>query len=250
MCGISGIFNFNQEPVDSNKLEKMNELIYHRGPDGQGIFIDNNIGIGSNRLAIIDLRTIADQPMYDFSARYVIVYNGEIFNYLELRDELLKKGYKFNNNSDTEVILNSYIEYGEDCLNKLNGMWAFAIWDKRDKKLFCSRDRYGIKPFYYHKDNNTLIFGSEIKQLLSCGIPKEPNDEIIYDYLVYNFIDHNEECFFKNIYKLPAGYKITASANEFTVKKWYNLSTDKTKADSNKLISDFKDCSMILLSSV
>ena len=131
MCGISGIFNFNKELINRDKLLKMNDIIHHRGPDGNGIFIEDYVGIGSNRIAII--REIADQPMTDYSGRYVIVYNGEIFNYIELKDELLQKGYKFNNNSDTEVILNSYIEYGDDCLNKLNGMWAFAIWDKKDK---------------------------------------------------------------------------------------------------------------------
>ena len=136
MCGISGIFNINGAPVDEQKLVKMNELIRHRGPDGQGVFVDNNLGIGSNRLAIIDLRKIADQPMFDASGRYVIVYNGEIFNYVELREELAAKGYKFNNTSDTEVILNAYIEYGEKCLDKLNGMWSFAIWDKQERKLF------------------------------------------------------------------------------------------------------------------
>lgn len=242
MCGISGIFNFNKEPVDKNKLGKMNEIIHHRGPDGNGLFIDDNLGIGSNRLAIIDLREIADQPMFDYTGRYVIVYNGEIFNYLELREELLQKGYKFNNNSDTEVILNSYIEYGDECLHKLNGMWAFAIWDKKDKKLFCARDRYGIKPFYYYKDENKLIFSSEIKQILSCGIPKEANNEIIYDYLVFNFIDHTENCFFKNIYKLPAGYKINVSQNKFSIEKWYTLSTKKdNKSNPQNLISEFQE---------
>ncbi|MFI5145388.1 MAG: asparagine synthase (glutamine-hydrolyzing) [Ignavibacteria bacterium] len=240
MCGISGIFNINGAPVDEQKLIKMNELIHHRGPDGQGVFVDNNLGIGSNRLAIIDLRKIADQPMYDASGRYVIVYNGEIFNYVEVRAELVAKGYKFNNNSDTEVILNAYIEYGENCLEKLNGMWSFAIWDKQERKLFCSRDRYGIKPFYYYKDNNIFIFGSEIKQLLYLGVPKIPDEEIIYDYLVFNFIDHTEKCFFKNIYKLPAGHYINASDKTFEVKRWYNLSTEKDNhTESKQLISKF-----------
>lgn len=238
MCGISGIFNINGAPVDEQRLIKMNDLIHHRGPDGQGVFVDNNVGIGSNRLAIIDLRKIADQPMYDFSNRYVIVYNGEIFNYVEVRAELVSKGYKFNNNSDTEVILNAYIEYGEKCLDKLNGMWSFAIWDKQERKLFCSRDRYGIKPFYYYKDKDKFIFGSEIKQLLYLGIPKEPCDEIIYDYLVFNFIDHTEKCFFKDIFKLPAGHFITATDKDFKVKRWYNLSTEKDEHSDNKQLVD------------
>lgn len=223
MCGISGIFNFNGQHVDAVQLKKMNQLIHHRGPDGEGTFIDNNIGLGSNRLAIIDLREIANQPMFDTTGRYVIVYNGEIFNYIELRDELLNKGYEFYTKSDTEVILNLYKAYGEECLHKMNGMWVFAIWDKENKTLFCSRDRYGIKPFYYYRDGEKFIFGSEIKQILSCSVNKSVNDDTVYDYLVFNFTDHSEETFFKNIYKLPAGYKITVRGKEFKLSRWYDL---------------------------
>jgi asparagine synthase (glutamine-hydrolysing) len=217
MCGISGIYNFNGAAVDQALLNKMNNIIRHRGPDGNGTFIDGNVGIGSNRLAIIDLREIANMPMYDTENRYVIVYNGEIFNYIEVRNELLKKGYKFNTDSDTEVVINSYKEWGEDCLHKLNGMWDFALWDKQEKVLFCSRDRYGIKPLYYYADNDKLIFGSEIKQILSCGVDKSVNDEIIYDYLVFHFIDHSEQTFFKHIHKLQAGHKLAVKNGKMTV---------------------------------
>lgn len=121
-------------------------------------------------------------------------------------------------------------------------MWAFAIWDKVEKKLFCARDRYGIKPFYYYKDGKTFVFGSEIKQILECGIEKNTNDEIIYDYLVFNFIDHIEECFFKNIHKLPAGFKINASQNKFLVERWYNLpDNEKNPSGTNKLIKEFHE---------
>ena len=236
MCGISGIFNTDKKPVHASQIESMNNLINHRGPDGHGVYIDGNLGIGSTRLAIIDLREIANQPMTDTDGRYVIVYNGEIFNYVELRNELLKKGYRFNNNSDTEVILNSYKEYGEDCLHKLNGMWAFAIWDKREKSLFCSRDRYGIKPFYYYKDKSRFVFGSEIKQILDLGVDKTVNDEIIYDYLVFNFIDHTEQTFFKNVQKLPAGWKLKVSAKEFKLSKWYELPQGKLEGGNLKTI--------------
>jgi asparagine synthase (glutamine-hydrolysing) len=239
MCGISGIFNFNSAKVDENELFKMNEVIRHRGPDGNGMFIENNVGIASNRLAIIDLREIANMPLYDTENRYIIVFNGEIFNYIEVREELLKKGYKFNTDSDTEVTLNAYKEYGEDCLHKLNGMWAFAIWDKQEKTLFCSRDRYGIKPLYFYKDNNRLIFGSEIKQILSCGVDKSVNDEIIYDYLVFHFIDHTEETFFKHIHKLQAGHKFTIKGGELKVSRWYDLPPDNTMSDTKNLYTDF-----------
>ena len=240
MCGISGIFNTDKKPVHASQIESMNNLINHRGPDGNGVYVEGNLGIGSTRLAIIDLREIANQPMSDTDGRYVIVYNGEIFNYVELRNELLKKGYRFNNNSDTEVILNSYKEYGEDCLHKLNGMWAFAIWDKREKSLFCSRDRYGIKPFYYYKDKSRFVFGSEIKQILDLGVDKTVNDEIIYDYLVFNFIDHTEQTFFKNVQKLPAGWKLKVSAKEFKLSKWYELPQGKLEGGNLKtLYRDF-----------
>ena len=207
MCGISGILNFDNRAVDKSEISEMNRIIHHRGPDGDGVFAENNIGIGSTRLAIIDLRHTADMPLYDTDGKYVIVYNGEIFNYVEVRDELIKMGFKFNTDSDTEVVLNAYKAYGEDCLHKLNGMWSFAIWDREKKTLFCSRDRYGIKPFYFYKDKDRFIFGSEIKQILSRGVNREVNDDIIYDYLVFNFIDHTEQTFFKHITKLPAGYK-------------------------------------------
>src|SRR5438132_9416912 len=122
MCGISGIFNFNGKPADSTQLQKMNELIHHRGPDGDGVYTENYMGIASTRLAIIDLREIANMPLTDANERYVIVFNGEIFNYVELRNELLSKGYVFKTKSDTEVIINSYREWGEDCQHRLNGM--------------------------------------------------------------------------------------------------------------------------------
>ena len=239
MCGISGIYNFNGANVDEALLSKMNGIIRHRGPDGNGTFIDGNVGIGSNRLAIIDLREIANMPLHDTENRYVIVYNGEIFNYIEVRNELLKKGYKFNTDSDTEVVINSYKEWGEDCLHKLNGMWDFALWDKKEKTLFCSRDRYGIKPLYYYKDNDKLIFGSEIKQILSCGVDKSVNDEVVYDYLVFNFIDHTEQTFFKHIQKLQAGHKLTVKNGEMKVSRWYNLPADNIMTDTKNLYTDF-----------
>lgn len=239
MCGISGIFNFNGSPVSETRLDEMNRIIRHRGPDGNGLFIDGNAGIASNRLAIIDLREIANMPIYDAENRYVIVFNGEIFNYIEVREELLKKGHKFSTDSDTEVTLEAYKEWGEDCLHKLNGMWVFAIWDKKEKTLFCSRDRYGIKPFYFYKDSDRLIFASEIKQILSCGVDKSVNDEIIYDYLLFNFIDHTEQTFFRHIHKLQAGHKFTIKNNEFKLSRWYNLSDDNKLTDTQNLYSDF-----------
>jgi asparagine synthase (glutamine-hydrolysing) len=239
MCGISCIYNFNGEEVQRSRMDRLNEIILHRGPDGHGSFVEENIGIGSTRLAIIDLREIANMPLYDTENRYVIVFNGEIFNYIEVRDELLKKGYKFNTDSDTEVVVNAYKEYGEDCLHKLNGMWAFAIWDKKEKSLFCSRDRYGIKPLYYYKDKNRLIIGSEIKQILDVeGVDKTINDEIVYDYLVFHFIDHTEQTFFKHINNLQAGHKLTIKNNSLSINRWYELKENKME-DTSHLYNDF-----------
>jgi asparagine synthase (glutamine-hydrolysing) len=241
MCGISGIFNFDGSPVNEQKLREMNNIIHHRGPDGQGIFIDGNAGIGSTRLAIIDLREISNMPIYDTENRFVIVFNGEVYNYLEIRKELLEKGHKFNTDSDTEVVLNSYREWGEDCLHKFRGMWAFAIWDKQERTLFCSRDRFGIKPLYYYNDGSKLIFGSEIKQILSYGVDKTVNDETIYDYLVFHFIDHTENTFYKNITKLQAGHKFTIKNNEFRLSRWYDIPQDDIMQDTRNLYNDFYD---------
>lgn len=239
MCGISGIFNFNGAPVDERELFSMNEAIRHRGPDGNGQFVEGNVGIASNRLAILDLREIANMPLYDKDGRYVIVFNGEIYNYIEVREELIKKGHIFHTGGDTEVVMLAYKEYGEDCLHKLNGMWAFAIWDKQEKTLFCSRDRFGIKPLYYYKDKDRVVFASEIKQLLRCGVDRSVNDEIIYDYLVFNFIDHTEETFFKFINKLQAGHKLTVKNGEMKVSRWYHLPTDNVLTDTKSLYNDF-----------
>ena len=239
MCGISGIFNFDGADVNPAAISEMNRIIHHRGPDGEGVFTENNIGIGSTRLAIIDLREISNMPLIDDSGRYVIVFNGEIFNYIEIKKELRQKGYKFNTDSDTEVILNAYKEWGEECLHKLNGMWAFALWDKHEKTLFCSRDRYGIKPFYYYNSGSELVFASEIKQILSRGIDKTINDETVYDYLVFHFIDHTENTFFKHINKLQAGYKLTVKDNKLKVSRWYNLPEQNVLSDTKNLYSDF-----------
>lgn len=239
MCGISGIFNFNGADVNPAELDAMNIAIRHRGPDGNGLYVEKNVGIASNRLSIIDLREIANMPLHDTEGRYVIVFNGEIFNYVEIREELLKKGHKFNTNSDTEVVINSYKEWGEDCLHKFNGMWVFALWDKQEKSLFCSRDRYGIKPFYYYQDEQRLILGSEIKQILKCGIDKTVNDDIIYDYLVFNFIDHTEQTFFKHINRLQAGHKLTIKNGQFKISRWYELPVDNYMTDSKNLYGDF-----------
>ena len=162
MCGITGYFHYNHsEPVSPEVLKKMLDRLSHRGPDESGIYIDDHIGLGHARLSIIDLKS-GQQPMSTNLERYWIIFNGEIFNYIELREELLEKGCSFQTTSDTEVLLQLYIVYGKECLNKLNGQFSFAIWDSNLKELFIARDRIGIRPLFYTKTRNSFIFGSEI----------------------------------------------------------------------------------------
>ena len=166
MCGITGIFNFDQRPFSLEVLKKMTDIISHRGPDGEGVWADTYIGLGHRRLAIIDLSEAARQPMNDGNDRYVITYNGEVYNFQELRAELETLGYKFKSHTDSEVVLKSWCEWGTDALLKFNGMFAFAIWDKKEKRLFLARDRCGIKPLYYWYQKNRLVFGSEVKSII------------------------------------------------------------------------------------
>ena len=222
MCGISGIVNLSGENVDPIQLAKMLKQIKHRGPDGEGVFIKDNVGLGHVRLSIIDLTTAGHQPMFSNDKRYSIVFNGEIYNYLELKHEL-KDSYNFKSKSDTEVLLAAYIVWGERFLNKLNGDFSFAIYDTVEKKLFAARDRFGIKPFYYYLDNEKFIFASEIKAILPSIEKRNPNQKIIFEYLAYNRIDQSHETFFDSILKLKHGYTITIQNGKFITKQWYNL---------------------------
>ena len=156
MCGISGIINFNKKPVDETKIRLMMAKMKHRGPDDEGVFIDDNVGLGFVRLSILDLSSAGHQPMFSGDGRYVIVFNGEVYNYIEIR-ESLKHKYQFKTGTDTEVILAAYQEWGEKCLDKFNGMFAFIIYDKKSKDIFGVRDRFGIKPFYYYQDNEQFF---------------------------------------------------------------------------------------------
>src|SRR5690606_22152080 len=169
MCGIAGIYDLAGSPVGSDELERMVATIIHRGPDAQSVHCFPGGGLGSTRLAVLDLRPESNQPFVSTDGRYAISYNGEIFNYLELREELLRLGHCFRTDSDTEVLLEAFREWGADAVNRLNGMWAFAIYDHQRDELFCSRDRFGIKPFYYAQADGRFIFGSEVKALLAVA---------------------------------------------------------------------------------
>jgi asparagine synthase (glutamine-hydrolysing) len=206
MCGITGVIN-SSSSVQKKELKKMIDSIKHRGPDGSGSFLHKNIGIGHVRLSIIDLQESSNQPLFNQDKSLVIVFNGEIYNFKELRSQL---DYHYKTQSDTEVILAAYQKWGEDCLHHLKGMFSFAIYDQTKNFLFAARDRFGIKPFYYYADETTFLFSSEIKGVLASGkVKAELNNHIFYDFVVYNRTDHEGETCFKNINSLRPGHKLT-----------------------------------------
>lgn len=222
MCGICGRVNFDGLVVEEALIHDMMGAIKHRGPDDEGVFIDDNVGLGHVRLSILDLSTSGHQPMYSADKRYLIVFNGEIYNYLELKKEL-SGDYNFSTKTDTEVILAAYLKWGKDCLNHFNGDWAFVVYDLEQKTIFGSRDRYGIKPFYYlHEKGMHFTFASELKALTKIQ-SLEANRELLYDYLVYNRTDHTEGTFFKNVNRLQAGHMFTISKGELKIEKWYDI---------------------------
>lgn len=223
MCGIAGIINFNQEKVDHLLIKKMMKAMKHRGPDDDGYFIDNNIGLGFVRLSILDLSSYGHQPMISADERYVIVFNGEIYNYLEIRNELAGK-YSFKSRTDTEVLLYSYIEWGEECLNRFNGMFAFVIFDRLSGKIFGARDRFGIKPFYYFLNEKQFVFASDIPPILNgCEYNAIANDSIIFNYLLTNRTNYSEETFFEGIKKIQPGHKFWIDKGEVNIQMWYDI---------------------------
>lgn len=230
MCGISGIYNIDGTPVDKEAIEAMCRMLSHRGPDDDGLWLNGSIGFGHKRLSIIDLTEKAHQPMIDTERKLCITYNGEIYNYIELMDELKSKGYHFRSRSDTEVILYSYSEWGVDCVEKFNGMWSFALWDGERKILFCSRDRFGKKPFYYYFDGKTFVFASEIKGILaakdSC---RKPNEPYIQRFLERGIIDDGEETFFDNIKSLPPSHSLTIESSELKTWRYWDFIEEEVR---------------------
>jgi asparagine synthase (glutamine-hydrolysing) len=252
MCGIAG-FNWN----NSQLITKMNQSLRHRGPDDEGVYLDEQISLGHRRLSILDLSKQGHQPMFNDDETRTIIFNGEVYNYIEIREELIALGYSFNSTSDTEVLLKAYLQWGEDCLSRFNGMFAFCIYDILGKKLFLARDRLGIKPLYYFYEDGKFIFASEIKAILCYGMKRMPNDKLIYDYLMYNIVDHTDETFFLGIMKLPKAHYsfFDLETKDLTLKRYWNI-FDYT-AESNldyedavkKFESLFKDCVQIRLRS-
>ncbi|MDE0471803.1 MAG: asparagine synthase (glutamine-hydrolyzing) [Ekhidna sp.] len=226
MCGVCGVYSISgQSSIDVNALKRMNDLLSHRGPDEEGLFIDdaNGIGLGHKRLSIIDLDE-GQQPMSLKAGdeEFTITYNGEIYNYIELKEELEKMVYKFKTNSDTEVLLMSYLEWGEDCVSHFNGVWAFAIWRASDKSLFISRDRIGEKPLYYYLDRDRIYFASELSPLLNTNLKITPNFEVLKLYLLLCFVPA-PHTFYKEIKQLEAGHNILIQGGSVTFKKYWDL---------------------------
>lgn len=223
MCGING-FNFN----DKSLVQKMNSAISHRGPDDEGVYTDRFVSLGHRRLSIIDLSKKATQPMtYEKGGKKaIIVFNGEIYNFLELKEELKEKGYKFKNHSDTEVILASYFEWGKDCVKRFNGMWAFCIYDLNKKILFLSRDRFGKKPLYYYFDKEKFIFSSEIKGILEHKLNLKIDKDAIDLYLSLGFIP-SPYSIYKNLFKVEARQNIFYDLVDKNTKKEYYYSLPK-----------------------
>ncbi|HNE33393.1 MAG TPA: asparagine synthase (glutamine-hydrolyzing), partial [Nitrospira sp.] len=206
MCGIAVAIGLNGRPVERAAVERMAKSLLHRGPDDGGIYMDGAVGMGFRRLSILDLSEAGHQPMVSQDGQYVLVFNGEIFNYVELRDELRKLGYQFRSSGDSEVLLAAYREWGRECLPKLNGMWAFVIYDRRHRRLFGSRDRFGVKPLYYSRDHTVIQFASEIKALRASGYQRVGiNWRIASRFLLEGRLDSHNETFYDGIEQIPPG---------------------------------------------
>lgn len=231
MCGITGILHTDANVIDYARLKVMTDIVAHRGPDGEGHWIADNglVGFGHRRLSIIDLSSDGHQPMHYANKRYTITFNGEIYNYVELRTLLINKGYSFKSNSDTEVLLALYAAEKENCLSFLDGMFAFAIWDNQEQSIFFARDRFGEKPMHYaYVPGKYFVFGSEIKSLWAFGIPKTVNQKMLYRYLIYDNVMNAaapSETFYEGVYRVSPGYygKIFASDLKLRFMKYWDI---------------------------
>jgi asparagine synthase (glutamine-hydrolysing) len=241
MCGIVGTLSLVGEPASPVLLRRMTDAVAHRGPDGEGFFTDGPLGLGHRRLAIIDLSAAGHQPMLTRDGRYALSYNGEIYNFQELRAELEARGHQFRSRTDSEVLLYAYAEWGEKALERLNGMFAFAIWDKHERKLFLARDRYGIKPLYYAKAGNTFLFGSEAKAILAHPDYRTDLDrEALIEYFTFqNFF--TDRTLFKGVKLLPAGCHMTVTAEHGTrIRRYwdYQFTEPEKAADEREYLEE------------
>lgn len=239
MCGIAGIIGKHSLPTISEILETLN-CIRYRGPDDMGTWQEGNLLLGQVRLAIIDLSEGGKQPM-TYNERYILVFNGEIYNYVELRNELQEKGYHFHTHTDSEVIPAAYDYWGEACQEHMNGMWAFALFDRQKQTLFCSRDRFGIKPFYYIDTEERFAFGSEIKQLLpQTGRPPRANNTTLSVFLATGYLDYSEETMFDGVSQLRGGHCLTYNLNTHhqRVRCWFTMNSVSTRQEAGKISAE------------
>jgi asparagine synthase (glutamine-hydrolysing) len=223
MCGICGKVNIDGTPVDGTLIGNMAEVLAHRGPDDSGFFVKDGLGLGHRRLSVIDLSAAAHQPMGSDDGILWIVFNGEIYNFISLKEELLAKGHSFRSNSDTEVILHLYREEGTDCVKRLRGMFAFAIWDEREKSLFLARDRVGKKPLFYYHDQKSFVFGSEIKAILQDpSVPRKPDYSAIHHYLTWQCVPAPFSAF-EGIRKLPPAHTLLLKGGRVEIQRYWKL---------------------------
>src|SRR5947208_3827007 len=223
MCGICGIVALGRPP-ESETVERMAAELDHRGPDGAGAYAGDGVALGFRRLAIIDLSDAGDQPFASEDGALRLVHNGEVYNYRELRRELEAKGHRFRSSTDTEVMLAAYREWGERCVERFNGMWAFALWDGPRRHLFCSRDRFGVKPFYYRFEGGRFVFASEPRAFR--GDPEtrlEPNPRAVRDYLDQAYLDDTDETFFAGIRKLPPAHPLVGDEGGLGLTRYWTL---------------------------
>lgn len=243
MCGIVGIYDFKNGAVKEDDIVKMTDILKHRGPDGEGFYVKKNIGLGHRRLSIIDLSDSAQQPMKNEDGSLLITYNGEIYNYLDLKKKLIKLGHVFQSNSDTEVLLHLFEEYGEKCLEKIKGVYAFAIWNEKSKKLFLARDKFGTKPLYYAILKNKFIFASEVKAILTVkGAKREICYEALNEYFTFQNI-YSQRTLLKDIKILQGGHKMTVDKEgkinvsqfwDYKIEEDYKLSENDYKEEIRK----------------
>ncbi len=228
MCGICG-FNWK----DSELVARMTETIHHRGPDQDGIYCEEGMSFGHRRLSIIDLTEAGRQPLGNEDGSIMVTYNGEIYNFQEIKDDLQAKGHKFRGKSDTEILVHGYEEYGYDLLGKLNGMFAFAIWDRKKERIWMARDRIGIKPLYYYCQGDKFVFASEIKAILEDPqIPRTVNHQAMYRYLCFEFVP-SPDTMFGNIYKLPAGHFAVYEKGQLNIHQYWDLEFDVQEVPSS-----------------
>ena len=227
MCGFVGFTDKHSSTEKKKIVKEMADMIAHRGPDGEGYYVDSEIALGHRRLSIIDLNG-GSQPIFNEDKSMVIVFNGEIYNYKEIRKKLQKQGHTFKTNTDTEVILHGYEEYGTQLFEDLRGMFAFIIYDLKQKEIIGVRDHFGIKPFYYYKTDKEFIFASEIKAMLKHpNFKKEVNKKSLKMYLIFQYSVF-EETFFKNVYKLKPGHYFKYKDGKMKIEKYFQISYKKS----------------------